>query len=86
MYAQDHVLHCDKPFCGERFDGGRGRTTLNLKLARQHGWHVSPCDCPWKDFIGYRWKHQRDYCPAHYLKKPKPIVNLPPLLPGFTLH
>lgn len=88
MYAQDHVLHCDKAFCDERFDGGRGRTSLNLKLARQHAWHVSPCSCPYRyvDENNSAWKHKRDYCPAHFPQRPKSIVNLPPLLPGFTLH
>jgi hypothetical protein len=88
MYSNDHVLHCDKPLCGERFTGGQGRTGLNFKAARKAGWHVRPCDCYYRD-VGtedHRWRHRRDYCPAHFPPKPKGIVNLPALLTRFTVY
>jgi hypothetical protein len=87
VYDKRHRVHCDKALCGEIFVGGQGRTSQNLLAAREAGWHVSPCNCTWRSEFGPdRWRHKRDYCPAHFPKKPKLIVNLPPLLPGFTLH
>jgi hypothetical protein len=85
MLTEDAVT-CDRPLCFTLFSR-YGRDDEELKrAAREACWHIPPCDCTWRLLLGYQWKHQRYYCPAHFPRQVKPVRDLPPLLPQFTVR
>ena len=77
MTYSDGALRCDKLYCQAAVAHWLRRFAETD--ARAAGWHVAPCDCPWRNMRGFKWRHSRDYCRLHYPHRPRRIEDLPPL-------
>jgi hypothetical protein len=75
MTYRNGALRCDRMLCQATV--AHWVEQLAWEDARAAGWHVRPCDCEWRgDYPGRAWRHEGDYCPAHFPQRPRSLETV----------
>lgn len=75
MTYRKGALRCDRLLC--RAEVAHWVRQLAAEDARAAGWHAAPCACEWRDTEHEQdWKHQRDYCSAHFPQPPRTVQTV----------